>query len=108
MGSNPTDDTRGNVTEKRFVVHCKREPYDVYIGRGRGSQYGNPFSHVDGTLAAFKVATREEAMARYREWVMRQPQMVERIKNELRGKVLGCWCAPKSCHGDVLAEIANS
>jgi hypothetical protein len=21
--------------------------------------------------------------------------------------VLGCWCAPKACHGDVLASIAN-
>jgi hypothetical protein len=24
---------------------------------------------------------------------------------ELRGKVLGCWCAPAACHGDVLAEM---
>jgi len=26
------------------VVHCKREPYDVYIGRG--SKWGNPFTHI--------------------------------------------------------------
>ena len=25
---------------------------------------------------------------------------------ELRGKILGCWCAPKVCHGDVLVELA--
>jgi hypothetical protein len=25
------------------VVHCKRERYDVYIERGRGSRWGNPF-----------------------------------------------------------------
>lgn len=36
----------GTTEEKvlsRMVVHCKREPYDVYIGRG--SKWGNPFSH---------------------------------------------------------------
>jgi len=27
---------------------------------------------------------------------------------ELRGKVLGCWCAPKACHGDVLVSLANA
>jgi Domain of unknown function (DUF4326) len=27
---------------------------------------------------------------------------------ELRGKVLGCWCSPKPCHGDVLARLANA
>ena len=26
----------------------------------------------------------------------------------LKGKILACWCSPLSCHGDVLAEIANS
>ncbi len=24
----------------------------------------------------------------------------------LHGKTLACWCAPKPCHGDVLAKIA--
>jgi len=24
--------------------------------------------------------------------------------SSLRGKVLGCWCVPKACHGDVLAD----
>ncbi|MGD9564460.1 MAG: DUF4326 domain-containing protein [Pyrinomonadaceae bacterium] len=27
---------------------------------------------------------------------------------ELRGKVLGCWCSPKVCHGDVLARLLNA
>ncbi len=26
---------------------------------------------------------------------------------KLRGKALGCWCAPESCHGDVLKEQAD-
>ena len=26
---------------------------------------------------------------------------------ELDGAILGCWCAPKPCHGDVLVEFAR-
>jgi hypothetical protein len=33
--------------------------------------------------------------------------MIEKAKRELKGKVLGCWCSPKACHGDILAKIAN-
>lgn len=88
-----------------LVVHCKREPFDVYIGRP--SPWGNPFSHKDGTLAKYKVDTREEAVAKYREWIITQPKLMARLP-ELKGKVLGCWCKPLGCHGDVLAELANT
>lgn len=87
------------------VVHCKKEPYDIYIGRP--GPWGNPFSHQEGTLAQFKVNTRTEAVEAYRAWLLGNPDLVAKAK-ELRGKVLGCWCKPLSCHGDVLAEIAES
>lgn len=86
------------------VVHCKKEPYDIYIGRP--SKWGNPFSHKDGTLAEYRVATRDEAVERYAEWVLEQPELVAAL-GELRGKVLGCWCKPARCHGDVLERLAN-
>ena len=92
------------------VVHCREKKYDIYIGRGEGSIWGNPFTHKEGTLAAFKVATRKEAIEKYREWILTQPHLLEKIP-ELKGKVLGCWCRSiknsKACHGDVLAEMAN-
>lgn len=88
------------------AVHCKREPFDVYVGRP--SPWGNPFSHKVGTRAQFRVETREEAIAMFREWLRGQPELVERARRELRGKVLGCWCKPAACHGDVLVEVANS
>ena len=75
-------------------------------GPGPGP-WGNPFSHLNGTLAKFKVATRDEAVAKYEEWLLSQPELVEKAKKELKGKILGCWCHPQSCHGDVLAKIAN-
>lgn len=87
------------------VVHCKRDPYDVYIGRP--SKWGNPFSHKDETLAEFKVGSRDEAVDAYAGWIMEQPELLAALP-ELHGKVLGCWCAPRRCHGDVLVELANA
>lgn len=80
------------------VVHCKRQPHDVYIGRP--SVWGNPFE-------IGKDGTREEVIALYREHIEFNTELYERAQLELRGKVLGCWCHPQACHGDVLAEIAN-
>lgn len=70
----------------------------------RATRWGNPFSHLDNTKAQFKVETREEAISKYREWILTQPALLERLP-ELRGKVLGCWCKPNACHGDVLLEL---
>lgn len=87
-----------------FVVHCKKAPYDVYIGRP--SKWGNPFKI--GVDAAGAVWSREGVIDLYRAWLYaNEPQLIEDAKRELRGKVLGCWCSPQACHGDVLAEIAN-
>jgi Domain of unknown function (DUF4326) len=81
------------------VVHCKREPYDVYVGRGRGSRWGNPFrTPRDGT--------REQVIAKYEHWLVHQPELMAALP-QLRGKILGCWCAPKPCHADVLLRLAN-
>jgi hypothetical protein len=87
------------------VVNRTKEPFDVYIGRP--SPFGNPYSHKSGTLAEFKVRTRDEAIDRYRAWILSQPELFERAKRELKGKVLGCWCLPKRCHGSVLVELID-
>lgn len=80
------------------VVHCKRGHFDIYIGRP--SRWGNPFRiGPDGT--------REEVIARYRGWLLAQPDLLAAVPT-LRGKTLGCWCAPNRCHGDVLAALADS
>lgn len=89
-----------------LVVHCRRESYQVYVGRP--SEWGNPYSHLDGTLAEFRVETREQAVACYREWLLAQPELVARVRQELAGKRLGCWCGPRqACHAKVLARLAN-
>lgn len=86
------------------VVHCKRKPFDIYIGRP--SKWGNPFSHLEGTLAKFKVPTRDQAIKNYEAWLLTQPLLLADLP-ELLNKTLGCWCAPQSCHGDVLKRLAE-
>lgn len=87
------------------VVHCKKDRYDVYIGRP--SKWGNPFTHVSDrmTRAAFTVGSREEALRRYEEYLFSSGLIAD--IEELRGKVLACWCKPKACHGDVLIRLLN-
>lgn len=90
------------------VVHIKKEGYDVYIGRP--SKWGNPFTHIKNgsNLAKYQVATREEAVEAYRKWITEgEGKHLLNDLHELKDKTLGCWCAPKACHGDVLAELAS-
>ena len=78
----------------------------VYVGRP--TKWGNPFTHMGGTLAKFVVANRDEAVDQYEQWLLQQPELVAQAKKELVGKDLICWCAPQRCHADVLMKVANS
>jgi len=93
-----------------MVVHCKHSPHDVYIGRGGAAHiWGNPFSHLPQSAANSDhvCVSRAEAIEKYEAWLLDQPDLVARAREELRGKVLGCWCSPRACHGHVLARVAN-
>lgn len=86
------------------VVHCKKEEFDVYVGRG--SKWGNPYSHKEGTLAEHVVGSRSEAIQKFEEHLLSNQNLMSSLE-ELKGKTLGCWCKPKSCHGDILLRYAN-
>lgn len=80
------------------VVHCKKEQYDVYIGRP--SKWGNPFKiGEDGD--------RDEVIKKYHMWIIKQPELMSFL-HELDNKVLGCFCRPKVCHGDVLVYLIEN
>ena len=86
------------------VVHFKKEKYDVYIGRP--SCWGNPFSHKEGTLAEFKTGSRKEAVDKFEQYLISNKGLMKDLPS-LKGKVLGCWCKPSLCHGDILAKYAD-
>jgi hypothetical protein len=101
--SDPTTVVRIQRCGGQVVQDC-----DVYIGRkvDRGgwdlpaSKWANPFP-VTRTRSA------ETAVALYAAHLENNPTLVACI-GELRGKVLGCWCKPGPCHGDILAKLANA
>ena len=41
----------------------------------------------------------------YEQYIRSSP-LINDIE-ELRGKVLGCWCKPSPCHGDILLKILD-
>jgi glutaminase len=81
----------------------------VYVGREMyghpGSPYANPYKPSAKTREAY---TR--CVAVYRAWLLTQPELVKRARDELAGRDLACWCHRKTwpCHADVLLELVNS
>ena len=80
-----------------MVVHCKRDKFDVYIGRP--SKWGNPY--VIG-----RDGDRAEVIRKYEQYLIGNKDLMNSL-HELRSKVLGCWCSPQACHGDVLLKLIN-
>ena len=92
------------------VVHCKHEPYDILIDRT--TKWGNPFTHIKTgkTLAKHVCKTRKEAIELYEPYLRQQLSegkiLIEDLLS-LQDKTLGCWCKPKSCHGDIIVKLIN-
>lgn len=99
-------DKGNSIMNKTTVVNKYHGvAYDVYCGRG--SKWGNPFSHLEGTKAKYKVKTREESITEHRKYMKTRPDLMSSL-HELQGKVLCCFCKPKPCHCDTLAELADT
>lgn len=87
--------------------HCKdidwTDPVNVRVDRR--TPWGNPFKlGVHGG--------REEVVEKYRVWMERlwsdlDAEQITRLARLHGNKVLWCWCAPRPCHADVLAEFAE-
>lgn len=82
---------------------------------GRPSPLGNPFSHLKGTKAQHLVKDRDEAVAKFEEYLRDRINKDLNITQEMKrlyklwqteGELtLVCWCAPKACHGDVIKKL---
>lgn len=105
-----------HATPPTRVYHVNRDPFEVYVGRRVWNRpdlapigWGNPYRGKD--------LFGQNAVQAYREWIAKQPQLLARL-HELRGRRLGCWCAPtggldgdlngRICHGQILAALADA
>jgi hypothetical protein len=93
----------------------KKTSNESGVDIGRPSPLGNPFSHLPDTLAAFRVASRDEAIKRYRDWLLEQLRDntgvckvfwdLVKFYKDFGELTLVCWCVPKRCHGEVIKEL---
>ena len=65
----------------------------------RNSDWGNPFEIPND-------GDRDTVCDSYEIFFPRKFSLHNRL-DELKGKVLGCWCFPQRCHGDFLVEAAK-
>lgn len=92
---------------KTKVINCYKDKNQNAFHIGRGSIFGNPYSHQDNTTASVKVETREEAIRMYRLYLYNRIKADPdfRLKLlELEGRVLSCYCKPLPCHGDIIIK----
>ncbi len=81
----------------------------TYIGRG--SPLGNPWTHMKGTTKAeFRVATREEAILKYEQWLADQvlaknPTIMAALRELNEDSKLLCFCAPLKCHAEAVQRV---
>ena len=79
------------------VVNKKKKAFDVDITRE--GKWGNPNYLKDE-------AGRAKVIEDYRAYLKTQPYLLNALP-ELVGKRMGCVCAPRACHGDVLDAYVN-
>ncbi|MFG6084223.1 DUF4326 domain-containing protein [Paracoccus litorisediminis] len=48
----------------------------------------------------------EQVLEQYVRYLHTNPGFIDRVRRELAGKDLICWCAPEACHGHILRDIA--
>ena len=105
------------MTEPTRVVHMRRDECDVRIDRR--SPWGNPYRVADVLrevrLKSPRVSeryARDLAITAFIGWLNSErddrAKWIKKHVGELKGKRLGCWCAPLPCHGDVLAAMADA
>lgn len=102
-----------NVSKEDFSF----SPNYYYIGRSNlGNILGNPYTHLpkETTIALYQCNSREEAISKYAdyfdtmyghniEFTKAIDEIYEKYKNG-EEVFLGCWCKPKSCHGDIIKQ----
>ena len=80
---------------------AKKPNFTLYIGREWAgftkSKWHNPF-HL------YHLKDRGEVLRLYENYLRNNKELMSAIP-ELEDQVLGCWCYPEDCHGDVLVKV---
>ena len=88
------------------VVRVTRpQNYTLYIGRAwaglSDSKWANPY-RINRSKPLHQELSR--VLSLYEAYVRSRPDLMKSLY-EIDGQVLGCWCAPNLCHGDILVKL---
>ncbi len=93
-------------TEDKNNVYVGRAGV-VFIDKQRFPKVASPFANP---FKISKDCTREQVVEKYRAYITERLNGDAELLAELlalKGKNLGCWCAPELCHADVLLELID-
>lgn len=76
------------------------EEQGLFVLVDRRSEWGNPFILGDD-------GERDDVIRKFANHYLPHKIKLHREINSLKGKALGCHCAPLPCHGDILADLAE-
>lgn len=89
-----------------LVVNVARKsPFDIYIGRSLRGFTSTGWDNQHKILGT-SLRSRLGAIIAFGEDLLNDEGRLEQL-GELHGKVLGCWCSPKLCHGHLLSMWAS-
>lgn len=92
------------INIKKETQFGSKKSTNKYEYIGRGSYWGNPHSMYENG------DSREEVIRKFK-YDFDNEMFPNKKKSEvykLAGKRLGCFCKPKACHGDILADFLNA
>lgn len=80
---------------------CRKvNPKIVNPERVKNFKWKNPFKIDD-------YHSQEKVINLFEEHVLVTRHLAETV-GELKGKILGCWCAPSPCHAEILHRLAGN
>ena len=93
-----------NLYNVKDIPSWLKEESNIYVGRANRfttfGKWGNPHKFE-------KNGSRLQVLELYEQYILGNNHLIESIR-ELKGKVLGCWCAPELCHAEILHKLAGN
>ena len=100
------------------VVNCIHDFFDIYIGRP-GALHGPPEfgsweCHFGNPFLLKRDGNRKTVIRKFEEWIREKEYKVVEPKrrkwilknlHKLKNKMLGCYCSPLACHGDIYLKL---
>lgn len=86
------------------LVNIRHYRNSSFVRIDRLSKFGNPFR-------IGKDGTREDVIEKYRKYFyerIKTDMKFQQAVEDLRDCVLGCWCSPLPCHGNVIINYLQS